>query len=210
MGKVIRLPRDPHRETQLLLPWYAADRLDGGERTRVEAHLKTCARCRSELAAERRLGDEVAGLPLDADLGWAAMRRQIEAAEIRGPVRQGRRVLAATPWLGWTTAACAILALFGDVTLRHPVAPPPAYHTLSAPTAAPPIGNAIVVFRSGATMAAIADALGASDARVVDGPSGAGAYVLRIPAAERDAAIARLRRSKSIEMVEPIDVAGSP
>ena len=213
MGKVIRLPRDPHRETELLLPWYAAGRLDGDERARVEAHLKGCARCRFELAREHRLGAEVASLPLDADLGWAAMLRRIEVLDAPAPDRRSRLgvlIRAGAPWAGWAAAACVTLVLVGGALTLRPAAPAAPYHTLSAPSAAALVGNVIVVFRPDASEAAIARALAASHARIVDGPTGADAYVLRIPATERDAAVARLQRSTVVEMVEPLDLAGSP
>ena len=205
MGKVIRLPNDPHRETELLLPWYAAGRLEGDERARIEAHLRGCARCRAELAAEQRLGAEVANLPLDADLGWASMLRRIEETPAR---RQGWGDLmrAAAPWAGWATAACLTLALVGGALIHRNA--PATYQTLSAPTPAAAPGNAIVVFRPEATEAAMAAALSATHARIVDGPTGADAYVLRVSAADRDAAVAKLRTLASVEMAEPIDGPG--
>lgn len=210
MGKVIRLPRDPHRETQLLLPWYAAGRLDATERARVESHLRACGRCRSELASEHRLSVEVASLPLDADLGWAAMRRRIDASSLSDRARRRRNGLlrAAVPWLGWTAAACVTLVLVGDILTTRPTSG--AYHTLSAPAPATPAGNVIVVFRPDATEATIAHVLSASHARIVDGPTGADAYVLRLPKAERDGGVVWLQSQKAIEMAEPIDIPGSP
>lgn len=212
MGKVIRLPHDSHRETQLLLPWYAAGRLDAADRARVEAHLSGCARCRSELASEHRLSAEVAGLPVDADIGWAAMLRRIDDAddEASRPRRSVGGVLAAgAPWVGWAAAVCVTVVLAGQALIRSPSAPA-TYHTLSAAAPAAPAGDVIVVFRPDATEAAISRVLSASHARIVDGPTGADAYVLRVPAAERDAAVARLQAQKSVEMAEPIDMAGSP
>jgi len=209
MGKVIKLPHDPHRETELLLPWYAAGRLDGDERARVEAHLRTCARCRSEFAREQRLGAEVANLPLEADLGWAAMLRRIEDSEARAAARPrslGGLMRAGAPWVGWGAAASVTLALVGGALTHRPAN----YETLGAPAPAATTGNAIVVFRPDATEAAIVAALGATHARIVDGPTGADAYVLRIPAAERNAAVARLQTLASVEMAEPIDQPGSP
>jgi hypothetical protein len=209
MGKVIRLPNDPHRETQLLLPWYAAGRLDGEERARIEAHLRTCARCRSELAGEQRLGAEVANLPLDADLGWASMLRRIEESEASAPTRGlGGLMRAGAAWAGWAAAACVSLALVGGALIHRNA--PATYQTLSAPTPAAAPGNAIVVFRPEASEAAIAAALSATHARIIDGPTGADAYVLRISAAERDASVAKLRTLPSVEMAEPIDGPGSP
>ena len=214
MGKVIRLPHDPHRETELLLPWYAAGRLDGDERARVEGHLRTCPRCRAAFAGEQRLGAEVAGLPLDADLGWASMLRRIEASEASAPARgPSRRVLgdlmrAGAPWAGWAAAGCLTLALAGGAMVHRP--PPATYQTLGDAAPAVAGGDAIVVFRPDATESAIAAALSGAHARIVDGPTGADAYVLRIPATERDASVKKLTTLASVEMAAPIDGPGSP
>ena len=214
MGKVIRLPHDPHRETELLLPWYAAGRLDGDERVRVETHLRTCPRCRAAFAGEQRLGAEVAGLPLDADLGWASMLRRIEESEASAPARGpsqrvlGNLVRAGAPWAGWAVAGCLTLALAGGALIHRPA--PATYQTLGEPAPAATAGNAIVVFRPDATESAIAAALSKADARIVDGPTGADAYVLRIPATERDASVKKLTTLASVEMAAPIDGPGSP
>ena len=46
-----------------------------------------------------------------------------------------------------------------------------------------------------------------SDARLVDGPTAANAYVLRVPEAERTDALARLRGDAAVVLAEPIDAA---
>ena len=49
--------------------------------------------------------------------------------------------------------------------------------------------------------------LTANDARLVDGPTAAGAYVLRVEDARRDEALQRLRQSGQIVLAEPIEPA---
>lgn len=210
-GKIIRLPPDPHRETQLLLPWYAAGKLDSADRAKVEAHLSGCPRCRSELAVEQRLEKEVADLTVDADLGWAAMRRKIEASDAPKPGGVGLGALArraSVQWLGWGMAASfGILLVWNAYQSRPPATA--AYHTLSAAPATAS-GNVIVVFRPQATESAILTSLNASQARVVDGPTGAGAYVLSVPPPLREAALKNLRGRREVVMAEPLAMAGQP
>jgi hypothetical protein len=217
VGNVIRLPGDRHREIQLLLPWYVTGRLDEADTARVETHLAGCAKCRAELKVEQRLDQEVAGLPLGVEQSWAAMRRRIEAT----PLEPGGRVRAwaaalgrdaggawrvGGPWLGWAFAAAAALVVIAGPLPRTPQ--PAAYHALGAATGGA-AGNVIVIFRSDASEAAMRQSLGAADARVVDGPTAAGAYVLRVPAAERERALSSLRTSGVVRMAEPIDGGGS-
>ena len=49
------------------------------------------------------------------------------------------------------------------------------------------------------------ETLNASHARLVDGPTAADAYVLRVSPGERDAALATLRRRPDITLAQPID-----
>jgi len=215
MSNIIRLPRHRHQEVQLLLPWYQTGRLEPDERARVEAHLKTCAVCRADLKLEQRLGSEFAGLPLDVDQGWAAMRRRLEGADAGGASLPGglaRRVGAfarvSAPWMGWALAGglAAFVAVASIPASRPPAA---AYHALSAAPASP-AGDIIVVFRPDASEATLRAALEDAGTRLVDGPTAAGAYVLHAPAAERQRALVSLRKSAAVAMAEPIDDGAAP
>ena len=206
MGNVIRLPPDRHRETQLLLPWFVTDRLDAADRARVEAHLASCPQCQAELKLEQRLDHEVATLPVDVEQAWVAMRRRIadEPDAARAVVRRASRLWRWTgPALGWGVAASlAMVVTFGVVSPRP--TQPAAYHTLSAAPASP-AGNVIVMFREDASERTMRQLLLASHARLVDGPTAAHAYVLRVPAAGRDGALQALRASPAVMLAQPID-----
>ena len=217
MSNIIRLPGDKHREAQLLLPWYLTGRLEPDERARVDAHLKTCAVCRADLRLEQRLGPEFAGLPLDVDQGWAAMRRRLEDDAKSGDAagwdgqfagQAGALARSGAPWMGWALAAgLAAIVAVGALPTAQP--PPAAYHALSS-AAASPAGNVIVIFRPDASESAMRAALQASHARLVDGPTAAGAYVLHAAPAERQRALASLRAATSVVMAEPIDDGAAP
>ncbi|HEY2710142.1 MAG TPA: zf-HC2 domain-containing protein [Caulobacteraceae bacterium] len=215
MGNIIRLPRDQHEMAQLLLPWFATGRLDAADHARVTAHLRTCAKCQADLRVERRLESEVAGLTLDVEEGWAAMRRRLDepladdvGARLGAAGRAGGvRLRAAAPWMGWALAAG--VALFAVVGWLSPPAPTKAlYHTLAA--APPPAGDAIVMFRPDTSQQAMSEALTWGHARIVDGPTSTGAYVLTVPAAGRAATLAALRRRRDVVMAEPIGDGGRP
>jgi anti-sigma factor RsiW len=217
MGKIIRLRDALHEETRLLLPWYATGRLEPDDAARVEAHVNGCARCRAELKLERRLKAEVADLPSGVDHGWAAMLERLQPPPARralgwswftnragGPWRAGR------PWIGWAVAAGAgAVLVVGALSPRAPTPAAAAYHTLATPPAVRP-GNVVVVFRPEATEAQIRAALTAGGARLVDGPTAADAYVLNVPASQRERALASLRASGQVVAAEPVDAAGPP
>ncbi|MGI9169166.1 MAG: anti-sigma factor family protein [Caulobacteraceae bacterium] len=219
-GRVIPLrgaPRDDgHLKTRLLLPWYLTGRLDAGEQAQVEAHLSDCAQCQADLAFERRLSTEVAAMPVGMELGWARLRQRLDrAAPGRAGKASGDGRLAAAwretrrrwrdsrPWLGWALAGqTALLLIVGALIV--PGARGDRYHTLGAARAGP-AGNAVVIFRPDTTERGLREALLASHARLVDGPTAADAYVIHVPAAERAAALAKLRRRADLVLAEPID-----
>jgi hypothetical protein len=62
----------------------------------------------------------------------------------------------------------------------------------------------IVKFRPNASEQQIREALRGVDARLVDGPTDADAYVLFVPGDRRDAALSRLQAQSTVEMAQPI------
>ena len=202
MANIIRLDAERHREMRDLLPWYAIGQLDAVERARVEAHLANCPDCQTELRFEQRLDDEVARLPIDVDQSWSRMRKRMDRDRPLGRVRQwAGAITTPAPWLGW--AAASFLFLVSGVLLL-PSMQPAAYRTLSAaPSTAS--GNVVVVFRPDTRERDMREALVANDARLVDGPTTTDAYVLRVPAAKRQAALAALRGRADVVMAAPLD-----
>ena len=219
MGKVVQLHRDQHREVQLLLPWFVTGQLSPDEQAQVETHLVACPDCKADLALDRGLAVEVANLPMGIELGWASMLRRLDGAPERRRIalRSSWRRLCgrvagllriSAPWLGWVMAAQLSLFLLAGV-FSPPAQQPARYHTLgSAPAAV--AGNVVVIFRPDTTEGAIRQMLKADDARVVDGPTAAGAYVLRVPDTERPVALARLKARSDVLLAEPIDPGERP
>ncbi len=213
-GKIIRLPEAEHHATRLLLPWYAADKLDVSDKAQVEAHLRGCALCRAELRQELRLKAEVAGLPLEVDHGWTAMLSRLEETSPRrnGPARLRWRIAEAWrgggAWLGWAVAAGLGVAIAVGFYGPRPTQPA-LYHALAAAPASRP-GDVVVLFRPDATEAQLRDALRAGGARLVDGPTPADAYVLSVPLPERARALAVLRSQRVVLDAEPVDQGAAP
>jgi len=199
--------RDEHRELRELLPWYVTRQLEAADAARIEAHLDLCAECQAEVRFEKRLEAEVSRLPLEVEAGWARMRRRVETEQIGGLPRWLR---LPGPRLGWGLAAVLMLALGALLapSLR-PASTADGYHALgAAPTAEP--GNLVVIFRPDATEASMREALRASGARLVDGPTPADAYVLRVPQDRRDRALASLRARREIVLAQPVDSGAAP
>jgi hypothetical protein len=70
-------------------------------------------------------------------------------------------------------------------------------------------GTAVVRFRSDATEAQIRAGLEASGARIIDGPTVTGAYVVRVPRDHYQAALAELRRQGAVALAEALEGASS-
>lgn len=216
MGHVVSFPADRHQEVQQLLPWYWAGTLDEADQAMVDAHLGDCAECRAELGTEPALKAALASASPDADTGWESLRTRALAASpaprrVRRPWLAAGRKLARRQGLKWVVAAqFAALVVLGMVALpATPTAPPAregAYRVLGeAPTAR--TGNVLAMFKPDASIAAMRRSLEASGARLIDGPTAAGAYLLEVPGGENGRQLAALRSNPNVTMAEPIEQA---
>lgn len=206
MGTIIPLHGDPHQMTQELLPWYVAGTLDPADRRLVDAHLQECAACRAELESERTLSAAFLDLS-DAAFppqGAARPRDLVAARRRSGPrswwpsTASGRLAAIAASQLLIVGAA---LAVYGG--LSRPA--DGTYHVLSASAPGPAPGNVIVIFRPDMTEQALRTTLSGAHARIVDGPTAAGAYVLAVAPAQRGAVLAQLRAQSGVVLAQPID-----
>lgn len=205
MAEIIRLRPTPHNEVQELLPWLVNGTLGSRELELVEEHLAECEECRDELAVERKLAHEIASIPIDWDSGLRSRPR----VEMHAPVRENSPVSlwhSRVPF-GWAVgsplaAAAAVALVFVNIGQRQPVEPQ--YRALSAPVVVQP-ANLVIQFEPATRVDAVQSALEAVDARLVDGPTETGAYLLRVDQGKREQALKRLRDNEAIALAEPID-----
>jgi len=217
MTQILPFPTDRHAEVHLLLPWYVTGQLDAVETAFVAEHLAECGACRADLVQERHLADAVARDTGETGDSWAVMAARLDATSsvsvataaprrrTRDPLRAARRAVMRPRTLRWVVAAqfVAMLALGAQTLTQRYDGRPGAYHVLGD-AGATHSGNVLAMFRPETSEAAFRRALQASGARLVDGPTASGAYVLAVPG---DAALARLRRDADVTMAEPIEQA---
>lgn len=202
MGRLLHLRGDPHEETQALLPWYVTGQAEPADRMLIEAHLATCADCRDDLAHERRLSAAIRDLPQTDDEPWERLAgRLAERTEARPWWRQPVRVA----WFAAAQIAVVTLCIGLFVAHERPAGTPmPAYRALGdAPGSR--TGNLLVMFAPTTSEAMVRGAIQAANARLVDGPTDAGAYLLAVPSAQRDAALATLRARREVTLAQPMD-----
>ena len=162
MSDIIQTMVEPHHEAEELLPWYVTGQLDLEEQALVEDHVSSCARCRRQLAFERRLIDEFAAMTPEVDSGWARLRRRIEPQQRASWWDQIARDAGAV-WQTFTRPAVAALAaaqlafveiagalLFSLSQL--------AYQALGS-SPPPQSANVIAMFRADTTESQLADLL---------------------------------------------------
>lgn len=204
---IIPLRSARHQDVVALLPWYVTGAIEPADRAKVEQHLAECAWCRADLASERDLSAAVAELPLSAELGFAQLRRRLEASPASTPNVDTHRPLLRSRharWSSWAIAAqAAVVLVFIGVAI--PAAHEPArYHTLSSRPLHPE-GNMVVMFVPGTSGLIARGLLTGYDAQLVRGPTATGAFILSVPADRRAAALAKFRSSPAVVLAQPID-----
>lgn len=218
-GKLLQFGGNAHDESMRLLPWLLNGTLDADEHAFVEGHTLGCTRCQSELEALRGL--QAACERTDGEVpppAFARLRARIEAGEPRATSPWRLRLSAlARGWReapGWLRgAACVqavlLLAFVAIWSLREPPAgSQPAYRTLgSAATgvAAPGEARLLLVFTPETDQERMQRLLRASGARIVDGPSDAGAYVVAVDASRAAAARDALRAAAGVQLVQVLE-----
>jgi len=204
MARIIPLHGEEHEEIQRLLPWYVTAQLDPGERARVETHLAACAECRAEVRSEQALRSDISTMPAQVERDWARLRDRIGAAQPAPAGRRGARPARRRPpsWVGWAIAAQVLLVVLlgAQVASRQR---PAEYRTLAASPAAG--ARIIVTFRPDSREQDLRATLNGVRARLVDGPTSTNAYVLQVPAADRETALARLRAQPAVVLAEALD-----
>jgi len=185
----------------------------------IEAALSSDPRLRARLAAMSARDDTVRSAfdallerPVPASLVAAARKGSSSRADNVVPLKarpsaSPSRFGGAPRWVGWALAAQAAV-LAGAVVLTQvphaPQAPAAEYRALGvAPTAEP--ANAIVIFKPETRESDLRGALAAADARMVGGPTAAGAWLLHVAPQARATALQALRHRPDIVLAEPVD-----
>jgi len=156
--------------------------------------------------AERHPAAAVQSMSLDSEGDWERLGQKSNA-EAPARIRPFTAVWRKRVPLGWAVAspfavAAAFALVFVNVTPRQPAEPQ--YRALGSP-AAMPTANLVVQFQPATRVGDMQGALESVNARMVDGPTGTGAYLLRVDQPKRELALKTLRDNRAIALAEPID-----
>ncbi len=212
MAEIITLRTTPHDRVQELLPWLVNGTLAPEEILRVEAHLAQCAECRADAATERRLAVAVASLPLEIGSGWERVKGRLQPG-VHAPARHAPLLWRKRVPLPWAVAspfaaAAAVALVFVNVGATRQASVEPQYRALGS-VQMPQPANLVVQFTPATRVVDMQGALQSVNARLVDGPTETGAYLLRVDQTKRELALKRLRDNQKIALAEPIDAAVS-
>lgn len=226
-GRIVNLETSAHQAVQELLPWFVMNRLEGGELDAVREHLAGCEQCRADVEQQRKLraAEPDTIIMPDIDAAWRRMQAQLDAAPTaaestaaaprKRQSRYGNRLADAVQrlfgrpggWMPWAMAAQFVAIAGLAIVVAHLEGESAAYrdasfHVLGTPKNAS--ANIMAVFRPEATEQELRGVLQASGARIVDGPTATGAYLLRVDEAHIEPAIKALRAQRAVALVESL------
>lgn len=210
MGNLLHLP-DAHGQAQMLLPWRVNGTLEPGEAAVLEAHFAECEECREDLAANFALRWPYAGMPVEHEPARPALLGALGAG-LASPADSSRAFFKRRIASGSGRAARAAVTAAAAVALVLVVAPSQRdddYRLLSSDSAEA-AGNAIVLFSPDTAERDLRAAVEGVGARLVDGPTVSGAYVVHVPEDGRSAALERLRELPHVILAEPVDGSDGP
>jgi hypothetical protein len=200
-ARIVELDASIHQKVQKLLPWAVLGKLSEEEQALVSGHTAACAQCREDLDWQRRLQavQPEAGASPDMESALARLAPQLEA---RPAANDGR-------WMRWALAAqLLVIAGLGAGLAAQLLRQPDEYRLLGAVhVAGAPSANIIVVFKPETSERTLRTTLQANAARIIDGPTAANGWLIKVPATSLDTALSTLRADPAVQLAEPLQAA---
>ena len=205
----------PHEHAMEMLPWLINDSLLGDERVAVLDHAQSCVMCRREIKSLQELRDSVISLSSAVPIPEPDMRN-INARIDKLINRQNwaRRSISwigeffASPWRAVYVAQSVLLVVLA-AALLWPATRDTEYTTLTQASDLADGHYVRVVFSPDLAHSDLKELLDELELSIVAGPSDRGVYTLvtenSIVVEERDAALARLLKNRSVLFAQPVN-----
>jgi hypothetical protein len=210
-----------HDEVEALLPWFVNGTLEADDQARVLCHLDECVDCRDEVDALRAFQTEYVQEPAqpDSKAAFARLAAALGQPTLPWHARARRKLIAAwraggqtlrpdvRRWLPWAVGLQLVLvaAIGTFAALYFDNERALSYRTLSVPEAASTRAGSIVVrFDPKTSEDELRRIVRAANARIVDGPTAADAYVLDVAGGDSVAAVQALRAQSAVVLAEPL------
>ena len=211
-AQVFPFDASAHLTVDALLPFYVNGTLSRAEQSFVQQHVDACARCQQEA---RALQDLFSGLAVEmADLdttplpsinpvpAFAGLESSLDE---RAPASN---VWRRTPaWARWALAATLITIVTLSGILLTALGDGATYRTLGAAnTASAGTTPIAVMFDSDITESELQRIVLSAGARISDGPTKAGVFVLDVANDNVDRGLRMLRSEHAVRLAEPLAV----
>jgi hypothetical protein len=206
-GQVLNFDEAAHRAAEMLLPWFVNGTLTREELESVERHLRECARCQREVDSLREMQAAYAGgvTVRNAAPSFQKWQRRLDQPrKVLGLVARLRGSWTQTQlWARWAVVSELLVIIMLGMLLVSGTQPASLYQTLGAGESSPhAAGSLVVVFDPRITEVELRRIVRRIGARLVDGPTGANAYVLELPVEQQTPALKMLRAERAVVLAE--------
>jgi|GEM_PF-999765 len=212
--QVINLDRSTHETVQKLLPWFVTASLHDDEHDLVEDHVRTCSQCQADVEWERKFRHSVSTsrITLVSSFGveqaLSRLRPQLEDRGWHAVIKRYFRIAKN----GWQQSSRSMRIVVGAqfvlITLLayRALSPQPDSAYLALTQAHLAGANVIVAFKPTVSEIQMRRILASNSARLVNGPTMSGAYLLAVPENQRAQTLLRLQADNAVAMAAELDV----
>jgi hypothetical protein len=208
-GRLLPFDASTHAAVDALLPFYVNATLQGEELSLVEQHVHSCEKCQRELDWLRHIFADLtnSSLRLDATLNAVGSPQRPEDDQIRRRwrmrIQDGLR--HSTPWTRWLLAAQLAAIVILATLVATDVRDNASYRTLGTPSPSAQLQDLVaVVFDPSTPESQLRQIVSSIGARIVDGPTVTGAFVLEVPKERVPEALKTLRAERAVRLAEDL------
>ncbi len=208
-GRLLPFDASTHAAVDALLPFYVNATLQGEELSLVEQHVRTCERCQRELDWLRNIFAELTTSSLRSDATRAAVGTQQRFEDDRLRRRWRTRIQnglqTSAPWTRWLLAAqLAAIVILGTLVATEG-RDNARYRTLGAPSPSAQSQDAVaVMFDPSTPESELRQIVYSVGARIVDGPTATGVFLLEMPKERVQEALKTLRAERAVRLAEDL------